>query len=485
MLGSLGSGPSGLSGVEAQARLERYGPNRLEEKRPSHIRMFLNQFRNVLVYILFAAAVITLLIGDLKDFVIIVVLILFNATIGFWQEVKAEASIQALKKLTETRSKVLRDGQMVEVSSTELVPGDVVVMSEGDLVSADARLMDSVGLLVDESSMTGESLPVQKRADQVLAEDALPFELINCLISGTVVVRGSGRALVTATGKDAYIATIAERAEEASPESPLTKALATFSKRYVALIIVAIVAMGAVALAQGRDTIDVFYLLIAQLVSAVPEGLPLVITLVTVIGAMTLSRRKTLTRYLPAVETLGSATVVATDKTGTVTEGRLIVDDLYEVDEGRPPLRRPLQRLRRRAGRWRGRGSGKMVGGAYSALRSGNPRLWSLPFDANLRMMASFNRTERGERLFVKGAFESLRERSQGGEDLSRLEQEVDRLSEEELRVLAFGVGNGSEDPSTWSLRIVGLLGFLDPPKAQRRRGSARCAEGRHAGHHD
>ncbi|MCU0862032.1 MAG: HAD-IC family P-type ATPase, partial [Methanomassiliicoccales archaeon] len=425
-----GSRPDGLSRGEAEERLARYGPNALQEERPSRLRLFLGQFRNVLVYILIAAAVLTLVIGDGKDFVIIVVLILFNSIIGFWQELKAEASIQALQKLTETRTRVLRGGAEEEVPSTDLVPGDVILLGEGDLVSADARLLESSGLMVDESSITGESLPVTKEAGAQVAATAMPYELTNSLISGTVVTRGSGRALVTATGADTYIAALAEKAKEASPESPLTRALAIFSRRYVLLILVVIAGLGALALAQGREPVDVAYLLVAQLVSAVPEGLPLVITLVTVIGAMALSKRRTLTRYLPAVETLGSATVVASDKTGTITEGRLTVSGSFALEERGLRLCAALCNDAKN-----GKGDGVDVaiaswcGQAYEEERASNPRLWSHPFDTELRMMASFNRTSEGESLFVKGAYEALRALATNLEEFPRLEGELDALA--------------------------------------------------------
>jgi P-type Ca2+ transporter type 2C len=466
-LQTFSSSPQGLSVEEAKARLAKFGLNELTEKRPSKLLMLLRQFKSILVYILIAAAIITLLIGDVKDFAIILLLLVVNSVIGFWQEVKAEASIQALKKLTETKNNVLRDGQVISLSSKELVPGDVVQLFEGDLVTADLRILEETGLTVDESSITGESLPVTKDSDLVLSSNAFPYELANCLIAGTVITRGNAKALVTATGNDTYIASIAERAEEASPESPLTRALAAFSRRYMIVVVISIALLGAIALLQEREPLDVAYLLVAQLVSAVPEGLPLVITLVTVIGAMALSKRKTLTRYLPAVETLGSATVIATDKTGTITEGKLVVSESFALQEDSLRLCAALCNDSKD-----GRGDGVDVaiaswcGNAFEMTRVENPRLWSHPFDTKLRMMATFNQTSEGGRLFVKGAFESLKGIAQDSDALPQLEKELDRLAEGGMRVLAFGAGSGSEDPSTWRVQIVGLLGFVDPPKA-------------------
>jgi P-type Ca2+ transporter type 2C len=466
-LQAFSSNVGGLGEVEVRGRRERFGLNELEEQKSSKLRIFLRQFKSILVYILFAAAVIAMIVGEAEDFLIIVLLLIFNSVIGFWQEVKAEASIQALKQLTETKNNVLRNGQVSNLPSSELVPGDIVLFTEGDLVTADFRLLEANGLMVDESSITGESLPVAKEAGVVLSKDSLPYELRNCLIAGTLVTRGSAKAMITATGKDTYIASIAERAKEASPESPLTRALAVFTRRYILVVIASIAILGVIAVLQGRDALDIAYLLVAQLVSAVPEGLPLVITLVTVIGAKALSRRRTLTRYLPAVETLGSATVIATDKTGTITEGKLRVSEHVALDERTLRLCAALCNDSKE-----GQGDGVDVaiaswcGEGFEETREKNPRLWSHPFDTSLRMMATYNQTSEGRRLFVKGAYESLRDISENPRDLPLLEKEMDRLAEGGMRVLAFGVGSGGEEPSTWRISAVGLLGFIDPPKA-------------------
>jgi Ca2+-transporting ATPase len=446
--------------------LDRYGPNELEEKKRSKLRTFLSQFNSVLVYILIVAAVITLIIGDLKDLIVILLLLILNGVIGFWQEIKAEASIQALKKMTETRNHVLRDGSVSNLPSKELVPGDVVLLGEGDLVTADLRLLEATGLMVDESPITGESLPVAKDAEALLPREALPYELSNCLIAGTLVTRGGAKALVIATGRDTYIASIAEKAEEAAPTSPLTKALTVFSRRYMLVVLASIAILGVIGLLQHREPADIAYLLVAQLVSAVPEGLPLVITLVTVIGAMALSKRNTLTRYLPAVETLGSATVIATDKTGTITEGKLKVSDHFALDDGTLRLCAALcNDSKDMKGDSVDVAIAEWCGDMYDEARGRNPRVWSHPFDSKLRMMGTENQTQSGARLFVKGAFESLRDISENTDDLAQLEMEMGRLAEGGMRVLALGVGSGGKEPSSWRVRMVGLLGFVDPPK--------------------
>ena len=249
---ALETSPHGLTGSEVQARLALYGKNILKEEKTSRLVIFLRQFNSILVYILIIAAVIALIVSDIKDFFIIIFIIGVNSIIGFWQEVKAEASLDALKKLTESKVTVIRDGTERIIPSEELVPGDCVTLTEGDLVTADIRLFETSALTIDESSLTGESLPVVKDHAAKVAEDAPPYDLKNSLLSGTTIVRGSGRGYVVATGKKTYFAGIAALAQERSPDSPFTKAIAHFSKRYIILLIGIFALVGTIAFLQGR-----------------------------------------------------------------------------------------------------------------------------------------------------------------------------------------------------------------------------------------
>jgi len=467
-LQALEASPEGLSGPEVARRLGAFGRNVLEEEEVDRLEVLVRQFNNPLIFVLLAAAGIAALMGDVKDIAIIALIVAINGLLGFYQELKAEASVRALRRLTESRARVRRDGHVVEVPSTELVPGDVMLLREGNLVTVDARLLASTGLLVDESPMTGESVPIDKDHGELLPPGALPFEMLNMVMAGTTVVRGSAEALVARTGRRTYLASIAERAQERSPDSPLTRSIAAFSKRYVAMLLVVFAVVGVVGLLQGRGALDVAYSMVAQLVSAVPEGLPIVVTIVLVVGALALSRRKTLVRYLPAVETLGSATVIASDKTGTITEGRLTVHATIELDGA--AMRQVAALCNDSDGttgdpvdvallRW--------VGEGHAALRAGAPRLWAHPFDTKLRYMATRNDVGGRSLLLVKGAYEALRPMATNAGDLAMLDAEVERMASEGLRVLALGVGEGSvEDPGAPALRLVGLVGFLDPPKA-------------------
>jgi len=458
----------GLDQQEAEARLATFGKNQLEEEEVNRLKVFVRQFNNPLIYVLMVATAIAALIGDVKDIVIIIVIILVNGFLGYYQEIKAETTVRALKKLTETRVRLRRDGQEREVPSSELVPGDIMILREGNIVTADARLISSAGLLTDESSMTGESLPADKDHDVLLPHDTLPFDMRNMVLAGTSVVRGSAEAVVVRTGHRTYLASIAERGKERSPDSPLTKAIASFSKRYIALMLSVFTIVGIIGLLQGRVALEVAYFLVAQIVSSIPEGLPIVVTIVLVVGALALSRRKTLVRNLPAVETLGSATVIASDKTGTITEGRLAVHLTFDID---PDSMRLVAALCNDSDGTTGDpidvALHRWVGGDDASIRANNPRLWVHPFDTKLRYMATRNKVSEKNLLLLKGAYEAMRPMALNTERLSELDEAVERMASEGLRVLAFGVGEAVQgDSDNPKIRIVGLVGFRDPPKA-------------------
>lgn len=455
-----------MSSEEALKRIQKYGKNVLDVKRTSKTAIFLRQFKNVLIYVLILASIITVIIGEWTDFFIIFTLIMFNSVLGFYQELKAEASIEALKKLTESRVTVMRDGAIVTLPSSEVVPGDSAIFSEGDIITADVRLFESSGLTIDEATVTGESIPVVKDHAVIQPQGICAYEMRNMLLSGTTVVRGTGKGYVVRTGKSTYLATIAEKAKESSPESPLTRAIKAFASKYILLLVVLLSAVFLMGYYQGRETIDLAYLLVAQMVSAIPEGLPLVVTLVMVVGAVALSKKRTLTRYLPSVETLGSATVIASDKTGTITEGKLKVEEVYALDKDQLALVAALcNDAKGESGDPIDVALGKWVEG-QSHIAEENPRIWAYPFDTKRRLMATVNMVRGNKCLHVKGAYEGLKKIALNSESFPALESAQEEMAKHGLRVIAFGVGDwGSENPDMWRVQLVGLVGFLDPPK--------------------
>ncbi|MBI3508458.1 MAG: cation-transporting P-type ATPase, partial [Chlamydiia bacterium] len=344
---------------------------------------------------------------------------------------------------------------------------DCVQLQEGELVTADMRLIESSGIMIDESSITGESIPVVKDPSKILPKDTPPYDLINTLLSGTTCVRGKGKAIVVKTAANTYFASIVEKAKAPSPETPLVRSIRLFVKRFVLLVLGFFLLLGLYAYYQGRPAIDIAYFLIASFVSAVPEGLPLVVTLVMVIGAVSLSRSKVFVRHLPSVETLGSATVIASDKTGTITTGKLIVKTVFTKEE---KMLKTIAALCNDAEQ--GIGDPLDLSLAqwvedYTLLRSASPRHFSYPFNPQIMLMATVNSFEGEKVLFVKGAFEALKERSIDRKEIEPFEEAMHHLSEEGLRVLAFGISKWDQNnPTEWKVKMIGLIGFLDPPKA-------------------
>ncbi len=468
VLGSLESDQKGLKDDEVLKRQKIYGKNVLVDQKLSKFAVLYGQFKSPLVIILLLAALIAFSVGSFSDALLIVLIVCINTALGFWQELKALTSIEALKKMTESKIVVIREGKERTVAASQIVPGDLIVLQEGDIVPADLRLIRVEGLNIDESALTGESIPVTKEASVVLSKKTLPYELDNMALSGTVVVKGSARALAVYTAQNSYLASIAAKAQEESPESPLSKALGVYTKKHLVLTLSIIAIVGVIAFFQGRDLLDITMLLIAEIVSAIPEGLPIVVTLVLTVGAMALSRKNVLVRYLPTVETLGSATVIATDKTGTITQGELIVKEDFAINE---TFARIVAALANESKAGKGDpidiALAQWLGGHFDEIRGRFRRTSFYPFDTKYRLMASANIIHDEHKIVVKGAYESLKEFACNSNDFEKLEAVHDDFARKGLRVLAMGVGDyESDDIETWKIDIVGLVGFLDPPKA-------------------
>jgi len=466
---ALKSSPLGIEVDEAHKRLQHYGYNTLKEEERSFFAIFLGQFQSPIVVILIVAAVLSLVMGHRTDSMIIMGILIINSLLGFFQEYRAETSIRALKKLTETHARVLRKGLEATVPSDEIVLGDVLILGEGDLIPADIRLIESYGLQADEAILTGESVPSSKEANGVLSIEALPYERNNMLFSGTHIIKGTARGIVTATGENTYLASIAQSAREQSPHSPLTRSLTIFSKRLIIVLIGILILVGIVGIVQGRSSTEMASILIAELVSAVPEGLPIVVTLILALGAYRLSRHKVLVRHLPSVEALGSASVIATDKTGTITEGFLSVRQVEALNNEELKMCAALcndateergDSVETALVRW--------IGDEYRSIRKEHSRIFYHPFDPKSRFMATINQNKEKERLYIKGAYEALKSMALNPNDeLERLDHAHDEMASMGLRLLAFGISDEKwEDVSSWNIRIVGLIGFADAAKS-------------------
>lgn len=330
----------GLNNMLVSQKQEKYGKNRLEEKKSKSLfSKFIAQFSDFMIIILLIAAVvsfITDIIKDSHDFIdpiIILFIVVMNAIIGVVQENKAEKAIEALKKLSSPKTKVIRGGKEISVSSEEIVPGDILILNSGDLVPADSRIIESYGLYTEESSLTGESLPILKEANLVLPKNLPVADRKNMVFSGSIITAGHALAIAVKTGMNTEVGKIAGLiSKEESPQTPLQKKLEKTGKILgigITIICFFIFILGVI---QKINTIDMFMLAISLAVAAIPEGLPAVVTIVLALGLRRMAANKAIIRKLNAVETLGSATVICSDKTGTLTQNKMTVKKLFNHD---------------------------------------------------------------------------------------------------------------------------------------------------------
>lgn len=321
VLGTLNSGEQGLSEEEVIRRQEEYGRNVLPEPKPkSLLAIFISQFRDPLIYILIIAGILSLIAGDFKDSIFIFIIIVINAMLGTWQESKAENSAAALKALVRIQARVRRNGNVTMTDATELVPGDIVFLESGMKVPADGRLIDVNDLQVEEALLTGESLAVSKTTDAIDNDISAIGDQVNMVFAATTVMRGRGTAVITGTGFHTEIGKIAASLSESESEKPpLLKRMETFSKKISLAVVVVCFLLGLVGWNRGMPLMDIFFFMVAVGVSAIPEGLPVALTVALAIGTRRMAKRNVIVRKLPAVEGLGSCTLIASDKTGTLT----------------------------------------------------------------------------------------------------------------------------------------------------------------------
>lgn len=321
----------GLTPEEAAKRLQENGPNELKEKKgKTKLQIFLSQLNDPMIYILFAAAAVSILLKEVGDACIILVVVLLNAFIGMFQEAKAEKALEALKKLSSPYALVKRGGNVVEIPAKDLVVGDVVVLDAGRIIPADLRLTSTVNLKIEESALTGESVPVEKHADYVADKEVGIGDRINMAYSSTSVAYGRGEGVVVATAEDTEIGKIAQMISEAKDEmTPLQKRLADLGKLLGGLAVLICVALFGIAVWQQRDVMEMLLTAISLAVAAIPEGLPAVVAIVLALGVQRMVKVNTIVRRLPAVETLGAVSVVCSDKTGTLTQNRMTVTHVY------------------------------------------------------------------------------------------------------------------------------------------------------------
>ena len=507
----------GLTATQAAQRLSQYGLNKLAEKKPkTNLQRFLAQFKDVMIIILLIAAAISFVIacveGEPMEFfepVLILLIVVLNAIMGMVQESKAEKALDALKNMSAPHARVIRDGKESVIDASQLVPGDIIKLEAGDFIPADARLLKSVSLKSEESALTGESVPSEKDAEAEVAENAGIGDRSNMVFSGCSVTYGTATAVVTGTGMETEMGKIAGLLEgEEEGQTPLQQKLAQLGKYlgFVALAACAIIFV--VGLMNGIDVLEIFMTAVSLAVSAIPEGLPAIVTIVLAIGVQRMVKKNALIRRLPAVETLGSASVICSDKTGTLTQNRMTLVKAYvdgescleDISAGNSDSVRKLLQYGALCC------DGSVVFGAggkeqhigdptetsiivaahkngmeKDALNSQFPRLAEIPFDSDRKLMTTVNQIGGKNTVIVKGAFDMMASRCVKG-DMETARQMNEEMSKNALRVLAVGYKEIDTVPTSPTseelengLTFMGLVGMIDPPRPEAKAAVAVC----------
>lgn len=506
----------GLTEEQAAERLDEFGPNKLKEKKKkTNLQRFADQFKDVMILILLAAAAVSFVVACVeknpREFfepLLILLIVVLNAFMGMLQESKAEKALEALKGMSAPHARVIREGREKIIDASLLVPGDVIRLEAGDFVPADARLLKSVSLKSEESALTGESVPSEKDADALVTENAPLGDRNNMVFSGCSITYGTALGIVTATGMDTEMGKIANLLnDEEESQTPLQKKLAQLGKYLGVLALAACGIIFVVGLANGIPVMEIFMTAVSLAVSAIPEGLPAIVTIVLSIGVQRMVKKNALIRRLPAVETLGSASVICSDKTGTLTQNRMTLVKVYcdgeeePKDIGAADHDKAMRLLK--FGALCCDGSVEFVNGEEQhigdptetaivlaahkkgmdkkELEKSCPRLAELPFDSDRKLMTTVHRMDGKTIVIVKGAFDMMAPRCTAG-NLEKARQITEEMSRDALRVLAVAykeVEALPENPVSQELEndltFLGLVGMIDPPRPEAKAAVATC----------
>ncbi len=510
-LEELGVDPSvGLSSAEAKSRLEKYGENKLKGKpKKSLISLFFAQLKDWLIYVLLGAALITLVVGEYVDTIIILLVVILNAIIGVAQEHKAEKAIEALQQMTTPTALVRRDGKVVEIPSHEVVPGDIVILDAGRYIPADLRLLESVNLQIEESALTGESVPSDKDADAIHEDPKTPVgDKSNMAFMSTLVTYGRGEGVVVGTAMETEMGKIAKILDEDTQDlTPLQRRLGELGKTLGTIAIAICALIFIIGWLQGRDLFDMFLTAISLAVAAIPEGLPAIVAIVLALGVTRMSKINAIVKKLPAVETLGSVNIICSDKTGTLTQNKMTVVKYFTLDheaevpntgsgfEAAPDVEELIKTfvLCSDATYENGQGTGDpteialvVMGERFNlpreALHTAYRRVGERPFDSDRKLMSTLNQMEDGYRVHTKGAIDQILKISTtalvGGKIVPLTEEMKQRyleaseaMSNDALRVLgaAFKTTDRILEPEELEkdLTVIGFVGMIDPPRVE------------------
>lgn len=508
---------TGLSASNIDALRSQYGENRLKEKKKkTNLQRFFDQFKDVMILILLAAAVVSFVIacieGNPMEFfepALILLIVVLNAVMGMLQESKAEKALDTLKSMSAPHARVIRDGEEKIIDAAELVPGDIIKLEAGDFVPADARLIKSASLKSEESALTGESVPSEKDALAEVKEDAPLGDRSNMVFSGCSITYGAATAVVTQTGMNTQMGKIAGLLDnEEDAQTPLQKKLAQLGKYLGFMALAACAIIFIVGLLNGIDVLEIFMTAVSLAVSAIPEGLPAIVTIVLAIGVQRMVKKNALIRRLPAVETLGSASVICSDKTGTLTMNRMTLVKAY-VDGTAQPEKisadnsEEIRKLLRYAALccdgsviFNQDGTEQHIGDPTEtsiivaahkngmekdALNSSYPRLAELPFDSDRKLMSTVNHIDGKNIVIVKGAFDVMSSLCVSG-DIEEARKITEEMSSDALRVLAVGykeIKDVPENPTPQELEneliFMGLVGMIDPPRPEAKEAVSVC----------
>ena len=495
----------GLTDSEAKKRLDQYGPNELKSaERESLFMRFLDQMKDPMIIVLLIAAVLSFVSSGLTDWVdsvIILLIVIVNAVISISQEDNAEKALEALRKMSAPLAKVIRNGSMTRVETNLLVPGDIIVLEAGDLVPADARILECANLKADEAAMTGESVPVTKSALDSLPEDTALGDRKNMVISSTVITNGRATCVVTSTGMETEVGQIAGMLmNEEDSETPLQKKMAEISKVLSVICLGVCVVMFIVGLLHQRPILEIFMSAVALAVAAIPEGLAAVVTIVLALGVQRMVKRNAIVKKLPAVETLGCASVICSDKTGTLTQNKMTVVDVWTMRDGERSLALTIGALCNDTVLTYGEdGAPKTAGDPTETafvdiackegidkneLEKTMPREAELPFDSERKMMSTIHPlAEGGYRVMVKGAPDVLLGRCiVSKEEANNALSHNGEMAGRALRVLGVAYKDIPSIPAELTsegvengLTFVGLIGMIDPPRLEVKQAVAEC----------